>query len=255
MEVLKSDYQNGELEQVAEAANVDGFVAVQARQDLVENEDLLAITTVQPLIKGVVGWVPLADQRVADVLDCYAANSLFKGVRHVVHDEPDDDFILRPDFNRGVAQLLSRDLVYDILIFAKHLDATIQFVDRHPDQPMVLDHIAKPTILRAEFDESWAKSFRRLAERCNVTCKFSGVVTEVRDPEWSIETIRPYWDTAIEAFTPQRMMFGSDWPVCLLKTGHARWVETVRQLAGELSADEQSDLFANTAVKAYNLSV
>lgn len=255
MQVLKQDYQAGELRKIASDSGVDGFVTVQARQALIENDHLLAIATDEPLIKGIVGWVPLADRDIGDVLDRYAAHALFKGVRHVVQDEPDDQFILGANFNRGVAQIASRKLVYDILIFAKHLRPTIDFVDRHPSQPMVVDHIAKPTIHAATFDEGWATEFRELAKRDNLSCKFSGITTEVRDESWTIDTIRPYWDVAIEAYTPRRLMFGSDWPVCLLKSTHKKWIETVRELAAELSADEQADLFANTAIKAYNLSV
>jgi L-fuconolactonase len=253
MDVLKRDYLAKELRQFAAEAGVDGFVTVQARQQLIENDDLLAIAKNEPLIKGIIGWVPLANPNVGEVMDRYAANPLFKGVRHIVHDEPDDRFILGAEFNRGVAQIVSRNLVYDILIFAKHLAASIDFVDHHPSQPMVVDHIAKPTIHENNFDEGWAKQFRELAKRQNVTCKFSGVVTEVRDESWSIDTIRPYWDVAIEAYTPKRLMFGSDWPVCLLRSSHRKWVDTVRELASDLSEDEQADLFANTAIKAYNL--
>lgn len=253
MDVLKRDYLAKELRQVAAEAGVDGFVTIQARQQLIENDDLLAIAKDEPLIKGIIGWVPLANPNVGEVMDRYAANPLFKGVRHVVHDEPDDRFILGAEFNRGIAQIVSRNLVYDILIFAKHLAASIDFVDHHPSLPMVVDHIAKPTIRESKFDEGWAQQFRELAKRQNVTCKFSGVVTEVRDESWSIETIRPYWDIAIEAYTPKRLMFGSDWPVCLLRSSQEKWVDTVKELSRDLSEDEQADLFANTAIKVYNL--
>lgn len=254
MSVLKRDFLTAELKQVAEESSVDGFVAVQARQILAETHDLLRIAESEPLIRGVVGWVDLASAGIADELDSLADAKLLKGVRHVVQDEPDDRFILGADFNRGISELKGRGLVYDVLIFARQLPASIEFVDHHQDLPMVLDHIAKPTIRSAEFDQQWAKNFRDIAKRENITCKFSGVVTEVRDPEWSIDTVRPYWDVALEAFTPARLMFGSDWPVCLLKSSHRRWVDTVRELASELSEQEQADFFANTAIRAYGLS-
>ena len=253
MSVLRHDFLGPQLQQVAASSGVDGFVSVQARQVVEETDALLAIADAEPLIKGVVGWVPLADANVATVLDRYADSKKLKGVRHVVQDEPDDRFILGEDFNRGVSLLKDRGLVYDVLIFAKQLPASIQFVDQHADLPMVLDHIAKPTIQPAEFDAFWERNFREIAKRPNLTCKFSGVVTEVRDDNWSIDTIRRYWDVALEAFTPKRLMFGSDWPVCLLMTEHRRWVDTVRQLASQLSADEQADFFANTATRAYGL--
>ncbi len=254
MSVLKHDFLTPELEQIASVGGIDGFVSVQARQTVAETTALLKIGANQPLIRGVVGWVPLADENVADVLDQFADADLLKGVRHVVQDEPDDRFIMGDDFNRGVALLKDRGLVYDVLIFARQLPASIEFVDRHPDQPMVLDHIAKPTIRASQFDAEWEKNIRDLARRKNITCKFSGVVTEVRDDAWTIETIRPYWDVALEAFTPKRLMFGSDWPVCLLRSGHLKWVQTVQALASDLSADEQADLFARTAISAYNLA-
>lgn len=255
MSVLRADFLSAELNQIADESGVDGFVSVQARQIVQETIDLLAIAAQTPRIGGVVGWVPLASADVAEVLDQFAEQELLKGVRHVVQDEPDDRFIVGNDFNRGVALLKDRNLVYDVLIFARQLPAAIEFVDRHPDQPMVLDHIAKPTIQAAQFDEAWEKNFREIAKRTNLTCKFSGVVTEVRDPEWSLDTLRRYWDVALEAFTPQRLMFGSDWPVCLLRSGHTQWLDAVRELAGQLSADEQADFFANNAIRDYNLTL
>jgi L-fuconolactonase len=254
MSVLRRDFMLEELRGVADQSGVDGFVAVQARQTIEETTDLIRFAAEEPLIRGVVGWVPLADAKVSKVLDRFAEDPKLKAVRHVVQDEPDDRFILGRDFNRGVSELAGRGLVYDILIFARQLPASIEFVDRHPDLEMVLDHIAKPTIASSQFDTDWEIHFRELAKRSNVTCKFSGVLTEVRDPAWSLETIRPYWDVALDSFTPKRLMFGSDWPVCLLRTGHRPWLETVRELAGELSVSEQADLFANTAIKAYHLA-
>ena len=194
MSVLKRDYLATELRQIAAGSNVDGFVTVQARQALIENDDLLAIAADEPLIRGVVGWVPLADPKAGEHLDHYAAFPQFKGVRHVVQDEPDDRFILGADFNRGVAELASRNLVYDVLIFARQLSATIEFVDRHPNQPMVVDHIAKPTIHNSNFDQDWEHQFRALAQRDQVTCKFSGVVTEVRDAA----TMAANWSSALD---------------------------------------------------------
>ncbi|MFK8112061.1 MAG: amidohydrolase [Rubripirellula sp.] len=254
MSVLKQDFLAAELQQVAAESGVDGFVSVQARQVIEETQALLDIAKSAPLIKGVVGWVPLADANVGEVLDRFAEEKLLKGVRHVVQDESDDRFILGADFNRGIAQLAARDLVYDVLIFAKQLPASIEFADHHSELPMVLDHIAKPTIIGSQFDDRWEKDFRELAKRENLTCKFSGVVTEVRDDAWDIETIRRYWDVALDAFTPKRLMFGSDWPVCLLKTGHRQWLDTVRELASSLSSDEQADFFANNANRVYGLN-
>lgn len=254
MSVLKRDFGPKDLAEITEPAGIEKVVSVQARQTLEETRWLLEIAGQNSLVGGVVGWVPLADESVATDLEKWATDKNLKAVRHVVQDEPDDAFILGEAFNRGIAQLKNFGLVYDILIFAKHLPNTIKFVDMHPEQPFVLDHIAKPTIKSAEFDEAWGKNLKELATRENVTCKFSGVVTEVRDPSWSLDTIRPYWDVALEAFGPKRLMYGSDWPVCLLKSEYARWVEAVSELASQLTPEEQSDFWGNNAAKAYSIT-
>ena len=252
---LRADFLLPELQQTAAESSVDGFVSVQARQSLQETDDLLAMAETEPLIAGVVGWVPLAAPEIGQTLERLGDQKFLKGVRHVVQDEEDDRFILGTDFNRGVSQLKTHNLVYDVLIFAKQLPASIEFVDQHPNLQMVLDHIAKPTITADAFDNAWEINFRELAKRENISCKFSGVVTEVRGETWSIDQIQRYWDVALEAFTPDRLMFGSDWPVCLLKTGHTQWLETVQQLASDLSVTEQNKIFSTNAIRDYNLDL
>lgn len=153
MAPLKRDFLIPELQEIAEQSSVDGFVSVQARQTVEETDALLELAKAEPLIRGVVGWVPLADPKVGEVLDRYQDATMLKGVRHVVQDEPDDRFILGAEFNRGIAELKGRNLVYDVLIFARQLPASIEFVDHHANLPMVLDHIAKPTIDDAVFEE------------------------------------------------------------------------------------------------------
>lgn len=255
MAVLRRDFLLDELDGIARRSGVDGFVAVQARQTVEESRWLLELAGRSPRILGVVGWVPLAHRDVEEHLDRFSPDPRLCGVRHVVQDEPDDRFLLGDDFNRGVSLLKRFGLVYDVLIYARHLPAAIEFVDRHPDQPMVLDHIAKPAIDRGPPDSQWVAGIRELARRDNVSCKFSGVVTEIRFGEpWTVEDIQPYWETVLEAFTPQRLMFGSDWPVCLLKTEHARWLAAVQDLASSLSPNEQQMLFAGTAARVYGLS-
>ncbi len=253
MGVLKRDFLPADLSREIEAAGIDGVVSVQARQTIEETRWLLEIAAQHDFILGVVGWVPLATSEIGDVLDSFDGSPWLKAVRHVVQDEPDDEFILRDDFNRGVALLKDFGLVYDVLIFAKHLLPTIRFVDRHQDQPFVLDHIAKPTIAAAQFHKTWAAQLRELARRENVVCKFSGVVTEVRDREWSLDLLRPYWDVALAAFGPDRLLFGSDWPVCLLRSDYGKWVSTVRALIGELSNEEQAAILGGNAARAYAL--
>ncbi|MGI9444529.1 MAG: amidohydrolase family protein [Rubripirellula sp.] len=252
---LKTDFLLPELQQTAAESSIDGFVSVQARQSLQETDDLLAMAETEPLIAGVVGWVPLAAPGIGQTLERLGDQKFLKGVRHVVQDEEDDRFILGTDFNRGVSQLETHNLVYDLLIFAKQLPASIEFVDQHPNLQMVLDHIAKPTITADAFDNAWEINFRELAKRGNISCKFSGVVTEVRGETWSIDQIQRYWDVALEAFTPDRLMFGSDWPVCLLKTGHTQWLETVQQLASDLSVTERNKIFSTNAIRDYNLDI
>ncbi|NRB74138.1 MAG: amidohydrolase family protein [Verrucomicrobiales bacterium] len=252
MDVLKRDFGPADLGKVAKATKMDGFVSVQARQTVEETEWLCGLAEDSPLIKGVVGWVPLADAEVENVLESVTSPWL-KGIRHVVQGEPDPEFILGEEFNRGVSLLGAFGLVYDVLIFGKQLPASIRFVDQHPDLPMVLDHIAKPVISEASFDQQWEKDFREIAKRENLVCKFSGVVTEVRDKGWSKDLIRPYWEVALEAFGPGRLMFGSDWPVCLLKADYEAWVATVGSLMNELSADEQADIMGRNAMRVYAL--
>ncbi len=254
MAALRRDFLPEHLQAEIAAAGIDGVVSVQARQALVETEWLLSMADANPFIKAVVGWVPLVKPDVRDTLAAFAANPKFRAVRHVVQDEPDDGFILGADFNRGVSALRDFGLVYDILIFERQLAASIEFVDRHPQQVFVLDHIAKPSI-GDNVIEPWRANIRELARRANVYCKVSGMVTEADWKTWSQEQLRPYFDTVLEAFGPQRLMFGTDWPVCLAASSYSRWVELVRKFSAQLSADEQGWLFGKTAVQAYGLSL
>ena len=251
--VIRRDFLAPELDAVLDESGIDGTVAVQARQMVEETEFLLAFADANPRVRGVVGWVPLLENGGEPWLEIYATHPKLRGVRHVVHDEPDDDFILRPDFNEGIRNLPKYGLLYDILIFWKHLPQTIRFVDLHPEQPFVVDHIAKPRIAREAFDNEWAAGIREMAKREHVSCKISGMITEVRDAEWDADLLRPYFDTILEAFGPQRVMYGSDWPVCLLRGSYANWVHAVEQLASSLSLDEQAALWGGNAERIYQL--
>lgn len=250
---IRRDFLPAELRQLLDVSGLDGCVAVQARQMVEETEWLLGLADEHDWIRGVVGWVPLLADAGEPYLERFAGHRKLRGVRHVVHDEPDDGFILRPDFNEGVARAGRHGLVYDVLIFWRHLPQTIEFVDRHPGQPLVVDHIAKPRIRKAAFDADWAAGIRELARREHVSCKVSGMLTEVRDEAWDGELLRPYFETVVEAFGPSRVMFGSDWPVCLLQAGHPEWVRIVGQLAARLSDDEQSAFWGGNAVRIYGL--
>jgi len=252
-DVIRRDFLPVALRPLLDAADIDGCVAVQARQIMLETEWLLELADAHDWIRGVVGWVPLCDRAGEPFLETYARHPKLCGVRHIVHDEPDDDFILRPDFNEGIRNLANHGLVYDILIHWKHLPQTIRFVDRHPSQPFVVDHIAKPRIERQAFDSEWEAGIRELAKREHVSCKISGMVTEVRDESWDADLLRPYFETVFEAFGPRRVVYGSDWPVCLLRSSYADWWQAVAGFSSALSADEQEAFLGGNAARIYRL--
>lgn len=255
MGVLKRDFGPTELASLCAATGVQGVVSVQASQSLLETKRLIHYAETEPLVQGVVGWVPLASRGVGMDLESLAMSPWLKGVRHVVQDESDPEFLMGEAFNEGIRRLREFKLSYDLLIYPWQLPATIKFVDMHPEQLFVLDHIAKPAIDSAQYDFKWETNIRELAKREHViACKFSGIVTEVRDAQWSVDLLRPYWKVALEAFGPSRLMFGSDWPVILLRTEYARWVEAVVELAHELSAVEQLAFWSGNAQRAYRLT-
>jgi L-fuconolactonase len=252
MSAIRRDFLPEDLRQATAAAGVDGVVSVQARQSLEETRWLLDLANQHGFIRGVVGWVPLASPDVEQSLEQLAAEEKLIAVRHVVQGEPDDNFILRDDFNAGVAALLEFGLRYDILILERHLPQTIEFVDRHPNQVFVLDHIAKPKIASGEIGP-WRRHIAKLAKRENVYCKLSGMVTEAEPRNWTSEQLRPYFDAVLEAFGPDRLMFGSDWPVCLVGVEYPHWVDIVRDWTRGLSSSERHRIFGVTALEAYGL--
>ena len=191
---------------------------MQARQTLGETRALLAMARRHDFILGVVGWVPLVDSGVAGILERFAEEPRLKACRHVLQDEPDDDYMLGAAFNRGIRAVTAAGLVYDILIFERHLPQTIRFVDRHPEQDFVLDHIGKPRIRDGSFSD-WNRRIRDLARRPRIRCKMSGLATEAAWGGWTEEQFLPYLDAVLEAFGPDRLMFGSDWPVSLPAVG------------------------------------
>ncbi|MCJ7543157.1 MAG: amidohydrolase family protein [Phycisphaerae bacterium] len=252
MSVLRRDFLPEHLAAEIRTAGVDGVVSVQARQTVQETAWLLELAEEHDFIRGVVGWVPLVSPTVADDLARLAANRKLKAVRHVLQGEADDDYMLRPDFNAGIAALKPFDLAYDILIFERHLPATLKLVDRHPNQVFVVDHIAKPRI-RDSALQPWRDRITDLARRANVYCKLSGMVTEADWQRWTPQQLRPYAEVVLEAFGPRRVMFGSDWPVCLLATTYQRWTETVEGFIAALSPAEQDRIWSATAIEAYRL--
>jgi L-fuconolactonase len=253
MAILRRDFLPENLEKAVVGTGINGAISVQARRSVEETNWLLGLATGNPLIKGVVGWAPLKDASVGGLLDRLVEDPLFCGVREILQGAADEEYFDCPDFNRGMRELTLRGIPYDLLIFHHQLGRAAQFVDAHPAQRFILDHIAKPEIRKA-WSGDWARALRELARRPNVFCKFSGVVTEVREPSWDAAFIRPYFETALEAFGAARLMFGSDWPVCLLRTGYSRWVSAVQELAAPLSANEREEFFGGTARTAYALA-
>jgi L-fuconolactonase len=253
MAAIARDFLPEDLQQALSSSGMQGSIAVQARQSLEETQSLLDFAQQSDVIRGVVGWAPIASPELPAVLDRLEPFQKLKGLRHVVQDEPDDAFLLRPDFNAGIALLKQYALVYDILIFERQLPAAISFVDRHPSQVFVLDHIAKPHI-RDSVLEPWRAYIRELARRENVFCKLSGMVTEADWAHWHPQDLQPYFDVVLEAFGPNRLMAGSDWPVCLLATTHQNWFSTLRKFISPLSVAEQDLILGGVATRVYSLS-
>jgi len=252
MAVLKRDFGPPDLAPLLRTAAFDGSVAVQASQTLKETEWLLELAGRHPQIKGVVGWVDLRSETVRRNLEKLARHPRLCGVRHIVQDEPDDRFLVREDFLRGIALLVEVDLTYDILIYPRQLPAAIEFVRRLPAHRLVLDHIAKPSI-KARQLEPWASQIRELAHSENLYCKISGMVTEADGNGCKKSDFTPYLDAVFEAFGPKRLMFGSDWPVCLLAATYQDVVGIVSGYVSQLSEGERAAVMGGNAEKFYRL--
>lgn len=254
MEGLRRDYLIDDLRAVTTASGVTNTIVVETERTTEEAVWLSQLGAESELIRGVVGWAPLTTPGVESEVERIAALPKMKAVRHPIHDEPDDYFLLREDFNRGIEALKRFNLRYDILIFEKHLPQTIRFVDRHPNQVFILDHAAKPRI-RDRVLSPWRENIRELARRPNIYCKISGMVTEADWETWSGASLSPYIETVLQEFTPKRVMFGSDWPVVTLASSYKRWISTVRTAINQLSETERDWILAKTAIEAYGLSV
>jgi L-fuconolactonase len=252
MSALRRDFLPTDLKDAMATAGIDGTVAVQARQTLDETRWLLDLADKSGAIRGVVGWAPIAGEDFPACMEEFDGREKLKGLRHVIQGEKDEHYILREDFNSGIRTMLGSGLVYDILIYERHLPQTIDFVDEHPEQVFVLDHVAKP-LISAGIVEPWATHMRELALRENVYCKLSGMVTEADWKTWTPETLKPYLDVAVEAFGPARLMAGSDWPVCLVASGYAQWFEVLRTYFASFSEAERARIFGGTAIEVYGL--
>ena len=249
---LRRDHLMPELLQAMHSANVTGSVAVQASQSEAETQFLLQAAAEYPQVLGVVGWLPIASDEFPSVLQTYQHQPKLKGLRHIVQAEP-AGFLEGGAFNRGIRALRGTGLTYDILIHQQQLAESIRFVDLHPEQPFVLDHLAKPLIAAGEL-QPWAANLRELARRPNVFCKLSGMVTEAA-AGWTPSDLMPYLDVALDAFSPARLMVGTDWPVLTPRCSYAQWWQTVESWLAPLSTDERAAILGGNAMRFYNLEL
>lgn len=252
MVALRRNFLPPDLQAELKTNDFYGSVVVQTCQTLEETRWLLDLADQNPWILGVVGWADLSSPGIDEQLRALAKNPKLVGLRHIVQSEPDDRFLLRPEFLRGIAALEEFDLAYDILIYTRHLPVAIEFVAKFPRQRFVLDHMAKPPIKLAEFD-TWAEGMRRLASFPNVFCKMSGLVTEADWKRWSREDISPYLDLGFDAFGPDRLMIGSDWPVCLVAASYAEATSLVKDYIIQRAPDRASEVLGGNAQRFWQL--
>jgi L-fuconolactonase len=253
MSALRRDFLPQHLEPELKRAGFDACIAVQARQSLAETHWLLELAASSPFIYGVVGWVDLCSPDVATQLAGFAQNPRLLGVRHIVQGEPDDRFLLRPEFLRGIAALEEFALTYDILIYPRHLPVAAHFVQRFPRQRFVLDHLAKPPIKSGAL-RPWSENLRRLAKLPNVFCKLSGLVTEADWSNWKPEHIVPYIDVAMECFGPERLMLGSDWPVCTVAAPYFRTMEVLTSYLARFSEKIRDAILGGNAERFWSVT-
>jgi len=252
MEILRKDHLPHDLAPLLESAEFDGSIAVQARQTLEETEFLLQLAEEHDWIRGVVGWVDLQSPDVRTQLEKYAQHPKLVGVRHVVHDEPDDQFMLLPEFQRGIAALSEFHLTYDLLLFPKHLPIAVQLVEKFPEQPFVLDHIAKPKIADRLL-APWDADLGALAHFDNVSCKLSGMVTETTWDDWKPGDFHQYLDLVIDMFGIDRVMLGSDWPVCTLAGSYADVVAIVIDYLDRFDASTRNQVLGTNCERFYGV--
>ena len=252
MAVVRKDFMPSDLAKVYQENGVDGCVAVEADQNPAETDFLLKLASETNFIKGVVGWIDLRSDSIESKLEARKSQEKLKGFRHVVQAEADHNFLLRPNFLRGVSLLEKHNYTYDILIFPHQLGATLEFVKRFPNQKFIIDHIAKPYI-KDGFYDGWAVLMQEIAKQENVFCKLSGMITEADYNHWKPEQIHPYMDLVLEAFGANRLLFGSDWPVCLVAGNYSKVKGLVGHFISKLRAHEQQNIMGTNAIKFYNL--
>jgi L-fuconolactonase len=249
---LARDWLPKDLAPLLNACGLQGCIAVQARQTLEETRWLLSLAEHAPIIKGVVGWVDLRSPVLEQELAVLAQNPRLAGVRHVVQDEPDDDFMLRPEFLRGIETLKPFNFTYDILIYPRQLPAAIELVKRFSGQPFVLDHIAKPCIRDGNFSR-WSEQIRELSRAPHLFCKVSGMVTEADHQNWNPSDFKPCLDVVFECFGEDRLMFGSDWPVCRLAASYEEVFQLVNDYLGGMPEEAREKFFGKNAARFYRI--
>ncbi len=251
---LRRDFMPGDLKPLLESLEFGGCVVVQVRQSLEETRWLLDLARRHGFVRGVVGWADLRSPELPAQLEEFAGDEKLVGVRHIVQGEPDDNFMLREDFRRGFAGLADFDLAYDVLIYPRQLPAAVGLVREFPDQRFVLDHIAKPAIAEGT-KEPWEAGLRELANSENVYCKLSGMVTEARWNQWRPDDFRPYLDVVFESFGPDRLMIGSDWPVCTLSATYASAMGIVIDYVAQFGAGEREAILGGNCERFYGLGM
>lgn len=251
MGVIRKDFLPQDLQPLLQANNIDGCITVQADQTEEETIFLLKLAAPNGFVRGIVGWLDLKEDNIKEKLLFYKQFSLVKGFRHILQNE-DPSFILQPKFLRGIAALKEFGFTYDLLIFPKHLQASIELVKQHPEQLFVIDHIAKPYI-KAGLIDGWKKDIQNIAQYKNVYCKISGLVTEADYQHWKQADFVPYLDVVVEAFGTNRIMFGSDWPVCLVVSSYTEMLNISKDYFQSFSSTEQADFFGNNAKKFYKI--
>ncbi|WP_031428590.1 amidohydrolase family protein [Flavimarina sp. Hel_I_48] len=252
MNVIRQDFMPEMLKKEFDEYQIEGCIAVQADQNEAENEFLLNLAENNDFIKGIVGWVDLQSDSLEERLKYYDSQKKIKGFRHIVQAEKDPDFLLRKPFLAGISQLSNYNFTYDILVFPHQLGAVLEFVKKFPKQKFVIDHLAKPYI-KDGFIEGWANQIKAIGACENVWCKLSGMITEADYKKWTYKDLDPYMNIVLEAFGPERILYGSDWPVCLVAGQYGEVLEVAKRFANSLSAQEQEQFWFKNAIEFYNL--
>ena len=254
MAVIRRDFLPHDLLPQLQEADMDGCVAVQASESEEENEFLLSLAAENNFIKGVVGWVDFCADDVEERLSFYAQNQTMKGFRHILQKEANRAFMSEPEFTKGIAKLNQFGFTYNILILHDQLPFIPKFIQQFPEQKFVIDHLAKPDIKKGEI-KIWQKQMKEVAQHQNVWCKVSGMITEADWKTWQAEHLTPYLDAVWEVFGANRLMFGSDYPVCNVAGSYSQWVNILKAFTAQFSEDEKAAFWGKTAISFYNLEV